>query len=68
MEGALEASVVARETVELFLQHLIVQDFGVSAFARAGFRLHLADAAELPGGTDDFSVEGVFDCCSGHEL
>ncbi len=54
VEGALDASFVASQAVELLLQDLVIEDRGIRIVTRAGFCFHAAHAPKLPRGGDYF--------------
>ena len=59
---------MAHETVELFLQYFIVQQFGVGGLIGAGFGLHAADPAQLPGGCEYFVIEDALEGAAGFQI
>ena len=68
MESALDASVVASETIELLLQHLILEYLGESGLAGARFGFHAANPTELPRCAENLIEQSLLDGSPGIEI
>jgi len=68
MKSALDARHVASQTVKLGQEDIVVEQVVAGGGAGAELGFHDADAAEVPGGGDEFVEEGLLEDALGSDV